>query len=59
MQIEIVNDCGRNFMPVMRLLVEGTQPGLQQTPITTEIFIVPIFRFYFFNPRSSRWEPII
>jgi hypothetical protein len=59
MQIEIINDCGRNFMPVLRLLVEGTEPAMQQTVLSTEIFIVPIFSLYFFNPRSTRWEPIV
>ena len=59
MHIEIVNDIGRNFMPVLRLLVESTQPAMQQTVLTTEIFIVPILSLHFFNPRSSRWQPII
>jgi hypothetical protein len=59
MQIEVINDCGRNFMPVMRILIQETEPAMQQSIISTELFIVPIFSLYFFNPRSSRWEPII
>ena len=59
MQIEIINDCDNNFMPVIRLLVEDTSPAMHQTVISTELFVVPILSLYFFNPRSSRWEPIV
>lgn len=55
MQIEIINDCDNNFMPVVRLLIEDTSPAMHQTVISTELFVVPILSLYFFNPRSSRW----
>jgi hypothetical protein len=42
MHFEIVNDCGRNFMPMLRLMVEESQPAMQQVLVTTEIIIVPI-----------------
>lgn len=58
-QIEVINDCDNNFMPVLRLLLEDTSPAMHQTVISTELFVVPILSLYFFNPRSSRWEPII
>ena len=32
---------------------------MHHTILETEVFIVPIISLYFFNPRSSRWEPII
>lgn len=58
-RIEIVNDCDNNFMPVLRLLIQDTQPAMHQNILETEVFVVPIISLYFFNPRSSRWEPII
>jgi hypothetical protein len=59
MNFEVVNDCGRNFMPMLRLMVEESEPAMQQVLLTTEIILVPILTLEFFNPRSSRWEPIV
>lgn len=46
-------------MPVLRLLIEDTKPAMHKNIINSELFILPIVSLYFFNPRSSRWEPII
>ena len=34
-QIEVINDCDNNFMPVLRLLLEDTSPAMHQTVIAT------------------------
>lgn len=46
-------------MPMLRLVVEESEPAMQQVLLTTEIILVPIITLEFFNPRSSRWEPIL
>ena len=46
-------------MPVLRLIIQDLKPYLDKYLIKTHISIVPLVSIYFFNPRSSKWEPIL
>jgi len=46
-------------MPVLRLIVQDLKPFMDQYLIKTHISAVPLISLHFFNPRSSKWEPII
>ena len=58
-EINLINDCDSNFMPVMRVLLEPTEPMVHNFLIKNHTSIVPVLSVLFFNPRSSKFEPII
>ena len=58
-QFELINDINNNFMPVLRLIIQDIDPLVDQYLIKNHTMISSCISLYFFNPRSSIWEPII
>lgn len=59
MKFVIINDCGRNYIPV--LLIEVQKPeliyfGQSRNNQLASVFIICV---NFFNPRSASWQPIV
>jgi hypothetical protein len=46
-------------MPVLRFIMQESEPFLHKFLIKTQINIAPVISLLFFNPRSSKWEPIV
>jgi hypothetical protein len=58
-QIEVINDFNNNYMPVVRFMLQDINPLVDQYLIKNHTMVSFMMSLYFFNPRSSQWEPII
>lgn len=58
-QFELVNDFNNNFMPVLRFMIQDISPLIDQYLIKNHTMVTCMISLYFFNPRSSQWEPIL
>ena len=46
-------------MPVLRLVIQDLEPFVDKYLIKNHTMVSVLLSLYFFNPRSSTWEPII
>lgn len=59
LQFTVVNDCSGNFMPVIKFIIQESEPIFSSGVVKSELAYNLTLNLSFFNPRSSKWEPII
>lgn len=58
-QLLIINDCNNNFMPVLQFVIQESTVIFDSNPLKSHLFYNLCFKLNFFNPKASKYEPII
>lgn len=55
----ILNDMGNTFTPLMEFEMEESKVMLSKNNIFTNIGLQVVQQLNYYNPRSSKWEPVM
>lgn len=57
--MEILYESSSIFIPVLQLQLLETNPIFKSNVLLQQLSLVTYTELSFFNPRSSKWEPIL